>query len=180
MNGTFYDTRYDELYHYGVLGMKWGIRKARKRGLEYQYKSHGQKKMEKKVARAEAKGRDASKERDKLATYKERDAARQSYAEYTKTGHAIARALLLGPFGSGTYNRARAAGSSVGSAVVQGLILPKFGPIGIGISKASENSSARSRAGVGQTRFDSYKEQLASNFEKAKKYATKTALEKDQ
>ena len=29
-----------ELYHYGVLGMKWGIRKARKRGMEYQYKSH--------------------------------------------------------------------------------------------------------------------------------------------
>ena len=171
---------YNELYHYGVLGMKWGIRKARKRGMEYQYKSHAQKKMEKKAARAEAKGRDASKARDKLAAYKERDAARQSYAEHTKTGHAIARTLLLGPWGAGAYNRARTAGSSVGSSVVQGLILPTFGPIGIGISKASENSSARSRAGVGQTRFDGYKERAASNFEKAKKYATKTAWEKDR
>lgn len=57
-----------------------------------------------------------------------------------------------------------------------------YGVLGMkwGISKASENSSARSRAGVGQTRFDGYKERAASNFEKAKKYATKTAWEKDR
>ena len=34
----------DELYHYGVLGMKWGVKRARKNGASYVYKSHGQKK----------------------------------------------------------------------------------------------------------------------------------------
>lgn len=158
-----------ELYHYGVLGMKWGIRKARKKGVEYAYKSHGQKKWEKKLAKAQRKGKDTSKAESKLATYKERDKARQSYAEHTKTGHAIARTLLMGPWGNGAYSRARAAGSSVGSSVVQGLVMPWLGGIGIGISKASENSSARARAGVEENRFD-----------KAKTYATKTAWKKDR
>lgn len=142
-----------ELYHYGVLGMKWGIRKARKKGVEYTYKSHGQKKWEKKLAKAQSKGKDTSKAESKLATYKERDKARQSYAEHTKTGHAVARALLLGAWGNGSYSRARAAGSSIGSSVVQGVIFPMFGWIGVGISKASENSSARARAGVEEKRL---------------------------
>lgn len=38
----------NELYHYGVLGMKWGRRKARKSGGSYKYKSHTTKKYEKK------------------------------------------------------------------------------------------------------------------------------------
>lgn len=41
----------DELYHYGVLGMKWGMRKAHTKGIEYAYKSHGQKNMKRKYLR---------------------------------------------------------------------------------------------------------------------------------
>ena len=39
----------DELMHYGVIGMRWGIRRARKNGSSYTYKSHGQKKYERKL-----------------------------------------------------------------------------------------------------------------------------------
>ena len=39
--------RNDELMRYGVLGMKWGKKRAAKKGNEYSKRSHGQKKKEK-------------------------------------------------------------------------------------------------------------------------------------
>lgn len=48
MNKTYYSTtfRSDELFHYGVLGMKWGQHRAAKRGGTYTYKSWGTKRNE--------------------------------------------------------------------------------------------------------------------------------------
>lgn len=137
---------YTELYHYGVLGMKWGMRKARQLGQQYEYKSHAQKKWQKKLTKAIKSGKDTSKAANKLLMYSERDKARQAYAEHTKTGHAIARTLLLGPWGNGAYSRARAAGASVGESAVVGVLAPMFGGVGIGATKVYENSRAREKA----------------------------------
>lgn len=115
----------NELYHYGVLGMKWGIHKARKNGVEYSYKSMGQKKYEKKIAKLKERGKTAKAEQ---ATYtlnqlKNRDKNREEYARSTTVGKTIAKGLLLGPFGSGNYNRMRAAGSGRAAAFLKSNII---------------------------------------------------------
>lgn len=122
MNGIFYDSRCNELYHYGVLGMKWGIRKARKNGTTYTYKSHGQKKWEKKLAKAQQKGKDTSKAERKLAAYKTRDSRRQSYVSSRSTGRLLATKLVLNLDGADAYRRARASGASVGKSYINYLL----------------------------------------------------------
>ena len=103
----------DELYHYGVIGMKWGIRKAKKQGLTYNYKSTAQKHYEKKVAKLKQKGASAkkiAKQETMLETTKLRDSRRQAYAERTSLGKIFLQSLLTG--GSGrVYATARASGA---------------------------------------------------------------------
>ena len=50
----------DFLAHYGVLGMKWGIRRAAKKGTTYSYQSHATKKYKKAAAKLLAKAEKAS------------------------------------------------------------------------------------------------------------------------
>lgn len=103
----------DALAHYGVLGMRWGIRKARILGKNYTYKSRSQKKTEKKLKKAVRRNKNPDKIarlESKLNMYKHRDKNREEFARTTTVGRSIAMGLALGPFGKGRYNRLRAAG----------------------------------------------------------------------
>lgn len=135
----------NELYHYGVLGMKWGMRRAARKGQTYTYKSHGQKKWEKKIA----KGNTSDKAKKKLAMYKERDKARQDYAANTSLGKAIVKKAALGSMVDiGTYNRFRDAGDSRASAYLKtkGLRkLDKNGLLGVAASRGTEKKRAKKR-----------------------------------
>ena len=88
-------TNQDELYHYGVIGMKWGIHRAAKKGATYTYKSHGTKKYEKKAARASAKGN--IQKAKKYESYAERsrqlDKGMQDYAKTVGKGKAAVQAM---------------------------------------------------------------------------------------
>lgn len=137
-------TKDGELYHYGVLGMKWGIRRARKRGESYTYKSIGQKKYEKRLAKQTKKGASEGKiasTSNQLDVLKERDRKRQQYADSTSVGKAIAQNLLLTAWGAGSYQRFRSAGMGrVGSALISGFTPV---PVSILLSRGMEKTTAR-------------------------------------
>lgn len=146
----------DELKHYGVLGMKWGMRKSYNKGQSYTYKSHGQKKFEKKVNKLESKigkkdrvsygeQRKLDNAKNRLNVYQQRDKNRQDYSKSTSVGKSIVKTIVFGPLGVGNYNRFRASGHGrVVSALGSNYVSSTLGyPITALISRSSELRSAR-------------------------------------
>lgn len=138
----------DELYHYGVIGMKWGMHRAKKKGISYTYKSHGQKKFEKKYNKQVNKGinkEKINKTKEKLNLYKTRDKNRQDYAKNTSVGKSFIKTLLLGPIGNGSYSRYRGSGNGrVAAFLKSNIVISTLGaPVSVLLSRGREFKSAR-------------------------------------
>lgn len=138
----------DYLVHYGVLGMKWGVRKARKTGGSYKYTSRKTKKLTKKADKAKASGKkNAGKLAAKAKASKLSDKKRLNYAKNTSVGKAVAQNLLLGPVGALTYQKMRANGVSRGKAIAQEyLAFLTFGYAGMyGVGSKATTRSAKQK-----------------------------------
>jgi hypothetical protein len=137
----------DELYHYGVVGMKWGKRRAAAKGQSYTYTSHSTNKYNKKTKVAKESAREwdemaryakqkgktkkaakyaanAAKDRADAQKYGNRakrsaqhDKNMQKLADKTSAGSTAGAILLAGGQNTKGYMQRRAAGMTVGRSV---------------------------------------------------------------
>lgn len=142
----------DELYHYGVVGMKWGKRRAAARGQSYTYTSHSTKKYNKKAKNAKESARewdemarfaqqkgkskkaakyaanakqdrtDAQKYGNRAKRSAQHDRNMQKLADKTDDGNAVAATYFLGGGNVKGYMQSRAAGKGVGRSAA-GVLL---------------------------------------------------------
>lgn len=167
----------NSLQHYGVLGMKWNIRryqnkdgsltaagekhyqKTGERG--FHYKSHATKKYEKKAAKAEKKGNTEKAEKFKKRAKRsaEIDKGEQEYAKSLSTGKAILGTLLTSGNTMKGYAQYRAmAGQKgnklTGQKVVAGLKAYRSGAYGSRMAKAAYIRQGEGKKGLGQKAYN--------------------------
>jgi hypothetical protein len=137
----------NELRHYGVLGMKWGVRRyqnadgsltalGKKHNKTYTYTSQATKKREKKAAKAEAKGASNAKELRARATASQKfDDQQLSYAKTTSVGKSIVQKALLSTAAARTYDMARSAGYSRGRSFLKSMFDVNTGITGLSVQQ---------------------------------------------
>ena len=132
-----------ELYHYGVLGMKWGIHRAKRNTEKAANSRESAKEWDELARNASAKGnskrankykRYAAKDRADAKKYdakskqieqKHRDrAGSKTYDRVSKTstGKLFAESMVLGTYGALKYNQFKAEGHGTGQAFVNAVV----------------------------------------------------------
>lgn len=134
----------EELYHYGVLGMKWGVRRARKNVSKAKTARESAKEWDEFARDASSKGKtkaaakyksyaakdraDAKKYDSKAKQIEQKHRQRAGSKTYdrvknTSTGKLFAQSMLMGTYGTLKYHQAKAEKkTSTGRAVVEGLL----------------------------------------------------------
>ena len=126
------DINNEYLMHYGVLGMRWGVRKnkdtifARKSSRMTRGLQHRIKKDEERAASGKARRYDTEKMKKDLEWSKNMDKKVQDRVSSMSTGKAIGQALLFGSRGALRYNQARVMGAGRGAAAVAGIFSGKW------------------------------------------------------
>lgn len=106
----------NELYHYGVLGMRWGVKRARRNLAKAdRLRSRG---MTEKANRLEARAKAKLQKHNRYSG----GSATVDYTMKQSLGKQLAKSYLFGTYGALKYNEARAKGASRGKAAVNAIL----------------------------------------------------------
>lgn len=159
-NNHMYGVERSENYlaHYGVLGMKWGMRRAMKKGTSYQYRSHATKKYQKLAAKLAAKGKTekAAVMANRAKRSAEVDRGEQEYAKGLSTKKAIGLTLLGGGAVTKGYAQHRAMAGQKGKdlngqKVMAGIKAVRKGSVGSRLAKAAYIRQDEKKETLGKT-----------------------------
>lgn len=106
----------DYLQHYGVLGMKWGVHRARR---------YAQKATSAKARGNKEKAAKYSAKSKKIRAYHNRMAGGKEVAdrvEKQSLGKTLAQAMVFGTYGAAKYNEVRAKGYGRAEGAVAGVL----------------------------------------------------------
>lgn len=168
-----------ELKHYGVVGMRWGHRKAQKFANKAQRSRESAKEWDEMARAAAAKGK--IKKAEKYKSYASQDRAdakmmeqrskdttkkhielaggkkTYDYVTKQKTGKVLTKSLLMGTYGAMKYDQVRSKGVSRGTSAVKGILY------------GAANISTLGLLGIVEPRKEKISKTVASDIDKMRK-----------